>query len=98
MVANTTPDVPNVKAMIPEHDVFVTDWRDARVVPMVYGKFDLDDFIDYIIEFLQFIGPNTHVIAVCQPSVPVLAAVAAMAAADDPEFREMDAAINSTLT
>ncbi len=73
-----------VKAMIPEHDVFVTDWRDARVVPLVYGRFDLDDFIDYIIEFLQFIGPNTHVIAVCQPSVPVLAAVAAMAAADDP--------------
>ena len=73
-----------VKAMLPEHDVYVTDWRDARVVPLMYGDFDLDDFIDYIIEFLQFIGPNTHVIGVCQPSVPVLAAVAAMAAADDP--------------
>ena len=73
-----------VEAMIPEHDVYVTDWRDARLVPLMYGGFDLDDFIDYIIEFLQFIGPNTHVIAVCQPSVPVLAAVAAMAAADDP--------------
>lgn len=73
-----------VKAMLPEHDVYVTDWRDARVVPLVYGDFDLDDFIDYIVEFLQFIGPNTHVIGVCQPSVPVLAAVAAMADAEDP--------------
>ncbi len=73
-----------VQAMIPEHDVYVTDWRDARLVPLMYGGFDLDDFIDYVIEFLQFIGPNTHVIAVCQPSVPVLAAVAAMAAAEDP--------------
>ncbi|MEQ8356485.1 MAG: polyhydroxyalkanoate depolymerase [Kiloniellaceae bacterium] len=73
-----------VKAMIPEHDVYVTDWRDARLVPLIYGDFDLDDFIDYIIEFLQFIGPNTHIVAVCQPSVPVLAAVAAMAGADDP--------------
>ena len=73
-----------VKAMIPEHDVYVTDWRDARVVPMMYGDFDLDDFIDYVADFIRFIGPNTHVIAVCQPSVPVLAAVAAMAAEDDP--------------
>jgi len=73
-----------VKAMIPEHDVYVTDWRDARLVPLMYGDFDLDDFIDYVIEFLRFIGPNTHVMAVCQPSVPVLAAVAAMAAAKDP--------------
>ena len=73
-----------VKAMLPEHDVYVTDWRDARLVPLMYGGFDLDDFIDYIIEFLQFIGPNTHVVGVCQPSVPVLAAVAAMAADDDP--------------
>jgi len=73
-----------VKAMIPEHDVYVTDWRDARLVPAMYGGFDLDDFIDYVMEFIRFIGPNTHVIAVCQPSVPVLAAVAAMADEDDP--------------
>lgn len=73
-----------VKAMIPEHDVYVTDWRDARLVPALYGGFDLDDFIDYVMEFIRFIGPNTHVIAVCQPSVPVLAAVAAMADQDDP--------------
>src|SRR3546814_20470118 len=70
--------------MLPEHDVYVTDWRDARVVPLVCGGFDLDDFIDYIVDFIRIIGPDTHVIAVCQPSVPVLAAVAAMAAAADP--------------
>ena len=73
-----------VQAMIPEHDVYVTDWRDARVVPAMYGDFDLDDFIDYVADFIRFIGPNTHVLAVCQPSVPVLAAAAAMAAEDDP--------------
>jgi len=73
-----------VKAMLPEHDVYLTDWRDARLVPLVYGKFDLDDFIDYVKGFLRFLGPNTDVIAVCQPSVPVLAAVASMAGEDDP--------------
>src|SRR3546814_8349458 len=70
--------------MLPEHDVYGTAWRDARVVPLVFGGFDLDDFIDYIVDFIRIIGPDTHVIAVCQPSVPVLAAVAAMAAAADP--------------
>src|SRR3546814_9092178 len=70
--------------MLPEHDVYVTDWRDARLVPLAFGSFDLDDFIDYVIDFIRFIGPDTHIIAVCQPSVPVLAAVAAMAAEDDP--------------
>src|SRR3546814_17918586 len=70
--------------MLPEHDVYVTDWRDARVVPLVCGGFDLDDFIDYIVDFIRIIGPDTHVIAVCQPSVPVLAAVDALAAAADP--------------
>jgi poly(3-hydroxybutyrate) depolymerase len=73
-----------VEAMIPEHNVYVTDWVDARDVPLAIGRFDLDDFIDTVIEFLQFLGPNTHVIAVCQPSVPVLAAAAVMAGRDDP--------------
>ncbi|MEZ5856259.1 MAG: polyhydroxyalkanoate depolymerase [Hyphomicrobiaceae bacterium] len=73
-----------VEAMLPEHDVYITDWRDARDVPLHLGQFDLDDFIDYLIEFMQFLGPNTHVIAVCQPSVPALAAAAVMAARDDP--------------
>lgn len=73
-----------VKAMIQEHNLYITDWIDARMVPVAEGRFDLDDFIDYIIEFIRFLGTNTHVVAVCQPSVPALAAVAAMAMRDDP--------------
>ncbi len=73
-----------VEAMIKEHNVYVTDWVDARTVPVNAGPFDLNDFIDYIIEFIQFLGDNTHVIAVCQPAVPVLAAAAIMAARMDP--------------
>ena len=73
-----------VEAMLPHHDVYITDWRDARMVPMYQGGFDLDDYIDYVIEFLHHLGPNTHVMAVCQPSVPVLAAVALMNAMGDP--------------
>ncbi|MGE0767560.1 MAG: polyhydroxyalkanoate depolymerase [Hyphomicrobiaceae bacterium] len=69
-----------VKAMIQEHDVYVTDWKDARDIPLGLGSFDLDDFIDYLIDFVEFLGPNTHVVAVCQPSVPALAATAVMAA------------------
>jgi len=73
-----------VKAMIPKHEVYVTDWRDSRNIPLAYGGFDFDDFVDYVIDFVRLIGPDTHVIAVCQPSVPVLAATAVMARADDP--------------
>jgi len=69
-----------VEAMLPDHEVYITDWRDARDVPMFEGSFDLDDFVDYIIRFLEHLGPNTHVMAVCQPCMPVLAAVALMAA------------------
>lgn len=68
-----------VEAMLPEHEVYVTDWIDARDVPLFQGSFDLGDFIDYLIEFMQFIGPNVHVIGVCQPAVPALAATAHMA-------------------
>jgi len=68
-----------VRAMLPEHEVYVTDWRDARLVPLSAGTFDLNDFIDHVIRFLRHLGPDTHVIAVCQPSVPVLAATALMA-------------------
>jgi poly(3-hydroxybutyrate) depolymerase len=70
--------------MLHEHDVYITDWADAREVPASAGNFDLDDYIDYLIEFLAFIGPDTHVIAVCQPSVPALAATAVMNAARHP--------------
>ena len=68
-----------VEAMLPDHDVYITDWADAREVPISMGRFDFDDFIDYVIEFVKFIGPNTHVIAVCQPAVPALIATAIMA-------------------
>jgi poly(3-hydroxybutyrate) depolymerase len=73
-----------VEAMLPHADVYITDWRDARDVPLVQGRFGLDDYIDYVITMLQQLGPGTHVMAVCQPSVPVLAAAAVMAADDDP--------------
>jgi poly(3-hydroxybutyrate) depolymerase len=73
-----------VQSMIKEHNLYITDWADARDVPLYEGGFGLDDFIDYIIEFVQYLGPNTHVMAVCQPAVPALAATAVMAANDDP--------------
>ncbi|RLQ89289.1 polyhydroxyalkanoate depolymerase [Notoacmeibacter ruber] len=73
-----------VEAMLPHGDVFITDWVDARDVPLSQGAFDLDSYIDYVVEMLQHLGPNTHVIAVCQPSVPVYAAVAKMNADNDP--------------
>jgi len=73
-----------VQAMLPHADVYVTDWVDARQVPLRQGNFDLDDYIDYVVEMLQHLGPDTHVMAVCQPSVPVLAAVSLMAQRKDP--------------
>ncbi|MET3662565.1 polyhydroxyalkanoate depolymerase [Aquamicrobium ahrensii] len=73
-----------VETMMPHADVYVTDWIDARMVPVGEGGFDLDDYIDYVVEMLRFLGPDTHVMAVCQPSVPVLAAVAVMEQRGDP--------------
>jgi len=73
-----------VEAFLPNHDVYITEWADARTVPVSDGPFDLDDYIDYLVSILHVLGGNTHVIAVCQPSVPVMAAVALMEAADDP--------------
>jgi poly(3-hydroxybutyrate) depolymerase len=72
-----------VEAFLPNHDVYITDWVDARLVPLADGGFDLDDYIDYIIGILHFLGGDCHVIAVCQPSVPVLAATALMESNDD---------------
>ena len=72
------------RSMIEEHEVYITDWADAREVPLTEGRFDLDDFMDYLIEFVHHLGPNTHIIAVCQPAVPALAATAIMAARNDP--------------
>ncbi len=73
-----------VEAFLPGHEVYITDWTDARLVPLTAGRFDLDDYIDYVIAMLQMLGPETHVMAVCQPAVPVLAAVARMEAEGDP--------------
>lgn len=73
-----------VQGLLSEHDVYITDWINASLVPIERGSFDLDDYIDYVIEFVRLLGPDVHVIAVCQPSVPVLAASAIMAAANDP--------------
>ena len=72
------------EAFLPDHEVYVTDWADARMVPMTAGRFDLDDYIDYIVEILHVLGGNVHVVAVCQPSVPVIAAAALMEAESDP--------------
>lgn len=73
-----------VAALVPDHEVYITDWADAREIPLNLGNFDLDDYIDYIIAFLRFLGPRTHVIAVCQPGPAVLAAASLLAADDDP--------------
>ena len=73
-----------VEAFLPTHEVYITDWADARMVPLAEGRFDLDDYIDYVIEMLRFLGTNMHVMAVCQPAVPVLAAVSVMEAERDP--------------
>lgn len=73
-----------VETLLPDHEVYITDWIDARLVPLAAGRFDLDDYIDYVIAMLQKLGPDTHVMAVCQPSVPVLAAIARMEAEGDP--------------
>ncbi|MGP0091861.1 MAG: polyhydroxyalkanoate depolymerase [Xanthobacteraceae bacterium] len=74
-----------VEAFLPGHEVYITDWVDARMVPLSEGRFDLDDYIDYVVAMLRRLGPDTHVIGVCQPSVPVLAAVALMEAQHDPD-------------
>ena len=73
-----------VERMLPGHDVYITDWRDAKLVPLSDGKFDLDDYVDYLIAFLEHIGPGAHVLAVCQPSVPCYAAAAVMSADKNP--------------
>ena len=78
-----------VERMLPGHDVYITDWRDAKLVPLSDGSFDLDDYVDYLIQFLEHMGsqggdPRAHVLAVCQPSVPAYAAAALMSADKHP--------------
>jgi poly(3-hydroxybutyrate) depolymerase len=68
-----------VRALMAEHDVWITDWVDARMVPMSAGTFHLADYVDYVREFIRLLSPDLHVISVCQPTVPVLCAIALMA-------------------
>ncbi len=73
-----------VEALMPRHEVYITDWTDARMVPITDGRFDLEDYVDYIIDMVHALGEDVHVVAVCQPSVPVLAAVSVMEEWGDP--------------
>ena len=73
-----------VEAFLPTHEVMITDWADASMVPVIEGRFDLDDYIDYVMEMCRDLGPDLHLLAVCQPSVPAIAAVARLEAEDEP--------------
>jgi len=76
-----------VRAMMPEHDVYITDWKDARDVPISDGEFDLDDYADYLIDFCQHLGSDgtrPAMMAVCQPGIPAMVAATLMAEAKDP--------------
>ena len=73
-----------VRTMLPEHDVFITDWHNARDVPLTAGRFGIDEYVDHLIRFFEAMGQGAHVLAVCQPCVAVLAAVAVMAQAGNP--------------
>jgi polyhydroxyalkanoate depolymerase len=94
-----------VRTMLPDFDVYLTDWHNARDVNVADGRFGIDEYVDHVIRFIENIGPGAHVVAICQPCVPVLAAVAVMAEARNPaQPRSMtlmagpiDARINPTL-
>lgn len=72
-----------VEAMLPNHEVYITDWKDARMVPLADGVFGLEDYIAYVLSFIKKLGPDVHVMAVCQPAPPVLAAVSLLASRND---------------
>ena len=72
-----------VKSLLQDHKVYITDWTDARMVQLDQGNFHLDDYVAYVQEFIRHAGPDVHVISVCQPTVPVLAAVSLMASAGE---------------
>jgi polyhydroxyalkanoate depolymerase len=73
-----------IRTMLPEHDTYITDWKNARDIPVAAGRFGVDEYIDHIIRFFEVIGPGAHVVAVCQPCAALLAAVAVMAEANHP--------------
>lgn len=75
-----------VEQFIPDHEVYITDWKSARNVPLSQGGFSFNDYVRYIIEFLEELGPNTHVVAVCQPSVPAIVATSIMAERNNPNY------------
>jgi poly(3-hydroxybutyrate) depolymerase len=75
-----------VRALLPDHDIWITDWIDSRLVPITAGPFHLDDYVEYVIDFVRELGPDVHLISVCQPTVPVLAAVSLMASNRDPKL------------
>jgi poly(3-hydroxybutyrate) depolymerase len=75
-----------VEAFLPDHEVMITDWADASMVPLTHGHFDLDDYVDYLMQMYRDLGPDLHVLAVCQPSVPAIAALARMEAENNPSI------------
>jgi poly(3-hydroxybutyrate) depolymerase len=75
-----------VRALLPDHNVYITDWVDARMVPVSEGPFHLHDYVGYCIEFIRHLGPDVHLISVCQPTVPVMAAVSIMSTLNDPKL------------
>jgi poly(3-hydroxybutyrate) depolymerase len=75
-----------VRGLLPDHDVYITDWTDARMVPLSEGPFHLDDYVYYVQDFMRMLAPDLHVISVCQPTVPVLAAISLMASNKDPKL------------
>ncbi|MGY1706941.1 polyhydroxyalkanoate depolymerase [Geodermatophilus sp. SYSU D00697] len=79
----TTLIRPTIRTLLSDHDVHVLDWHNARDIPVQHGPFGLDEYIEHVMAALRHLGPDTHVVAVCQPAVPVLAAVSLLAAADD---------------
>ena len=78
-----------VRELLKDHKVFITDWTDARTVPIERGPFHLDDYVEYVQEFIRHIGPEVNVMSVCQPTVPVLAAISLMASRGEPTPRTM---------
>lgn len=73
-----------VRTLLRDHDVYITDWKNARDVPMSAGRFGFDDYVDYVMTFLRELGPGSHLLSVCQPCVPAMAAVALMSEDKDP--------------
>ncbi len=78
-----------VRTLLKDHKVYITDWIDARMVPLTEGAFHLDDYVNYVQDFIRKVGPDVHVISVCQPTVPVLAAVSLMASRGEATPRSM---------